>query len=346
MEVSKKTLEQIREIYSWMADEKSQKLFIDRLMYSISLDREYIYRLLEDSFIDFSERIKALENRKKIIIYGAGYNCEMVTLACRKYGIKINYVCDKDEKKQGKKYFGYEVISPDMLIHEHRDATVIISTTTYYNEVIHFLQQFFPNKQLISFATKEQIDSVGVQYFDNKVVQVNDGEIFVDGGCFDFETSKILMNMCKVNKIYAFEPDNNNLRKINKELEKIDSSNVQVISSGMWSCDTKLCFKAEGSIQSRIDKDGEEKIDVKALDNVINDKVTFVKMDIEGSELQALIGASKTIKKYKPKLAICIYHKIEDIIEIPQYIHSLVPDYKFYIRHYSFSDSETVLYAI
>ena len=96
---------------------------------------------------------------------------------------------------------------------------------------------------------------------------------------------------------------------------------------------------------SRIDENGEDEVEVRALDEVVDGKVTFIKMDIEGAELQALFGAEKTIKKYKPKLAICIYHRLEDILEIPAYIHSIVPEYKFYIRHYSFSTSETVLYA-
>ena len=69
-------------------------------------------------------------------------------------------------------------------------------------------------------------------------------------------------------------------------------------------------------------------------------------MDIEGSELEALKGAAETIKKWRPKLAISIYHKYEDIIEIPEYILSIVPDYSFYIRHYSSDIWETVLYAI
>lgn len=69
-------------------------------------------------------------------------------------------------------------------------------------------------------------------------------------------------------------------------------------------------------------------------------------MDIEGAELAALQGGAETIKRYKPKLAISIYHKPEDIIEIPIYIKSLVPEYKLYIRHYTNMYAETILYAI
>lgn len=69
-------------------------------------------------------------------------------------------------------------------------------------------------------------------------------------------------------------------------------------------------------------------------------------MDIEGAEINALKGAEKTIKGYKPKLAICVYHKKEDIWEIPKLILSYVPEYKLYLRHYSPFKDETVLYCV
>ena len=76
------------------------------------------------------------------------------------------------------------------------------------------------------------------------------------------------------------------------------------------------------------------------------DKVTFIKMDVEGAELESLKGAEKTIRRDKPKLAICIYHKPEDMWTIPLYIKELVPEYKLYIRHHSSGVCETVLYAV
>ena len=69
-------------------------------------------------------------------------------------------------------------------------------------------------------------------------------------------------------------------------------------------------------------------------------------MDVEGAELSTLKGAKETIKKYKPRLAVCVYHKLEDILEIPQYILSLDPSYRLYMRNYESFGLETVLYAV
>ena len=88
-------------------------------------------------------------------------------------------------------------------------------------------------------------------------------------------------------------------------------------------------------------------IPVCALDEVCGDeKITFIKMDVEGSEYKALLGAEKIISCCKPKLAISIYHNPEDIWELPELILKMNPDYKFYIRHYSLAGEDTVLYAI
>ena len=83
-----------------------------------------------------------------------------------------------------------------------------------------------------------------------------------------------------------------------------------------------------------------------SIDNVLDgNRASVIKMDIEGAEYKALIGAEKTIRRFHPKLMISIYHKPEDIYEIPNLILSFCSDYKFYIRHYTSYLWETVLYG-
>ena len=116
---------------------------------------------------------------------------------------------------------------------------------------------------------------------------------------------------------------------------------------GLWSCNDTLYFDGSGTGGSRIvGKQSDSSVEVVSLDSYIKDKVTFLKLDIEGAEMEALKGARYIIKTQKPKLAICVYHKKEDITEIPMYIKHLVPEYKLYLRHYSDDAGETVLYAV
>lgn len=92
---------------------------------------------------------------------------------------------------------------------------------------------------------------------------------------------------------------------------------------------------------------GSMEVQMRKLDTVLKGrKVSFLKMDIEGAELETLKGARMLISEQKPTLAICIYHSDNDMLEILPFLHELVPDYKFYIRHYSYGVFETVLYAV
>jgi FkbM family methyltransferase len=90
--------------------------------------------------------------------------------------------------------------------------------------------------------------------------------------------------------------------------------------------------------------DFEDKLVIKG--DILNLEPTFIKMDIEGAEFKALRGLEKTIKANHPKLAICAYHKPADLWMIPLYIKEFGVNYKFFLRHHSYTDSETVCYAI
>ena len=98
---------------------------------------------------------------------------------------------------------------------------------------------------------------------------------------------------------------------------------------------------------SKVVKDQKEgnQVVIVALDNYLNEKPTIIKMDVEGFEFETLKGADTIIRSLKPKLAICIYHKTLDFYEIPLYLKSLVPEYKFKIRQHEPGFCETVLYA-
>lgn len=119
----------------------------------------------------------------------------------------------------------------------------------------------------------------------------------------------------------------------------------ELIPKGVWREAGELHFKiAERG--SKILEGGEASIQVDSIDHRIGIKPTYIKMDVEGAEYQALLGAKNTISAYKPKLAISVYHEPEDIWELPVLIHKLNCEYRFYLRHYSFFEVETVLYAV
>lgn len=101
---------------------------------------------------------------------------------------------------------------------------------------------------------------------------------------------------------------------------------------------------AASSIASVPGQDSEE-IRTVALDEFLPEGFTFLKADIEGYEYKMLMGAAKTIKKFKPRLAICIYHNATDFYSIPLLVKDLCPDYKLMIRHHTTKQGDTLLYA-
>lgn len=184
------------------------------------------------------------------------------------------------------------------------------------------------------------------QYFDKNIIK-SKNDVFVDCGAFTGDTVDCFIDFCKNNykSIISFEPDNFN----HKELCNKNIKNMTVFKAGVWNKSTHLSFISNGS-NSRIVEgtdNNDNAIEVCAIDEVAECKeATFIKMDIEGSEKKALMGARQTIIRNKPKLAICIYHSDEDMIGIAEYLHSLVPNYRLYVRHYFYEPIETVLYAV
>ena len=185
-----------------------------------------------------------------------------------------------------------------------------------------------------------------VQYFPS-FLPITSNEVFVDCGAFDGDTILSFNNVVgeKYKKIYALECDGANAAKLKIKLSNL--SNIEIIEKACYSEKRTISFSNNGTMESKIDDSGDITIESEKIDNIVADvKTTFIKMDIEGSELEALKGAKYTIIKDKPKLAISVYHKEEDLLTIPQYILSLNDNYKLYLRHYGDTLYETVLYAI
>lgn len=186
------------------------------------------------------------------------------------------------------------------------------------------------------------------QYF-SEPVRLTDHEIFVDCGAYDGDTIRSLLRNTDgtYEKIYAFEPDDDNFRALQKNLRETGVTRVELINAGSWSGKDTLQFVSNGNMASIVPTGGDFSVAVDSIDNVMQGApVTYIKMDIEGAELEALRGAAQTIKAHRPKLAICAYHKPEDLITLPQYIKSLASGYRFYLRHHQYMSWEMVLYAL
>lgn len=173
-------------------------------------------------------------------------------------------------------------------------------------------------------------------------LQFSDHEIIVDCGAYNGDSTKRFYKDIPGCRVIALEPDETNFAS----LSQLKLDGLVPVKAGAWSEDKSLTFSDNGggTVGGAIDPLGNTTIEVKALDHIPEcQSATYIKMDIEGAELEALKGAENIIKNRKPKLAICLYHRPQDFFEIPLYIKKLNPEYRLFVHQHS---QDTVLYAV
>ena len=202
------------------------------------------------------------------------------------------------------------------------------------------------NKLLDLWNTDQYVNDITLPYLSHNDIY------FVDCGAYIGDTTLLISQKIgnHLKQVYAFEPDNDNFLLLQETTKNNHIPCVTPIQKGTWSSSTQLYFDNSGTSSSSICTYSDNMIEVASIDEVVqNNPVSFIKMDVEGSELESLKGAKMTIEKNMPLLAICVYHKPEDLITIPQYIaqfETSTTKYHFYLRHHCHTLTETVLYAV
>jgi len=192
----------------------------------------------------------------------------------------------------------------------------------------------------------------------DSVIEVEKGDIAIDaGGCYGDTAINFSFKGGETCRVYSWEfvPENLDIFKRNMELNPEYAKRIELVENPLWSSSRKKLYVSgvgPGTIVNPTPPqniDGSTVVRTYTIDDLRSDKdletIDFIKMDIEGAELEALKGAVNTIRQFKPKLAISVYHNIKDFWEISQWIDSLELGYKFHLRHFTIHAEETVLFA-
>lgn len=190
---------------------------------------------------------------------------------------------------------------------------------------------------IINYKISGKVDYL-YKSFDEKSVVYDEilclsaKESIVDLGAYDGDTIREFLHASggQYKHITAVEADEKNFKKLVKNTQGME--HLDLLNLGVWKEKGVLSFDKKAGRNSRIGGIGVQ-IPVDSVDHFIQHPVTFLKMDIEGAELDALEGAKKTIQQYRPKLYVCAYHRNEDLYALPLKIWELCPDYKLYFRH-------------
>jgi FkbM family methyltransferase len=199
----------------------------------------------------------------------------------------------------------------------------------------------------------------GHQYFALPTFQNADMVHFVDAGAYVGDTVEkfIWANNGVFSHIYAFEPGSHQFHALTKRVSRLieewalQSMDITLIQAGLGREDQELPIdmnRDQLQSTSLLSSHEAEKpsVPVFSLDSYLNGRpATFIKADIEGMEMDMLLGAKKTIEEFRPCLALSIYHRPEDLYQIPEYLHDIVPEYRMAIRQHAPMLMETTLYC-
>jgi FkbM family methyltransferase len=186
-------------------------------------------------------------------------------------------------------------------------------------------------------------------YFPLELCPLTDHEVFVDCGAYDGDSIRTFLDQPKKSfkKIYGFEPDPANFRKLREEVSlRAERDSITLQCAAVGAHNGSVTFSGDGNEASSVGK-GEMVVNCITLDEVLSGtEPTYIKMDIEGAELDALNGARKIIQRHSPVLAICSYHLQNHLWKIPLLIQSMNPSYSFFLRPHLLEGWDLVCYAI
>ena len=356
---------------SWLMDELSKEVFEARLEYDMhpTLDGMIKLYILSEKLSD--EEQKQLKNwrntfrqilgRNKVFLYGAGTCGQFIAKLILDAGEDFTGFCDCRYRDYPNGLFGKPVYPPEYLL-ENKDKCYVataVNLMSVRKDMTNFLvKNGFPEEHILPFfyrcGTKKGRQGNNNQYFDFPELYPQD-TAFVDGGAYDGQTGLAFAKWCKdkYSKIFAFEPDRVNYRMCCENVK--NNGRIEVINAGLGELPGVATFYAGGASGSHIvaeemawsyQANVAEEIKIVSLDDFTKDTtIGFIKLDVEGAELDALRGARNTILRDKPFLAVSVYHKPGDVLEIMNYLQELNLGYRFWLRHYDFWSWETVLYA-
>jgi FkbM family methyltransferase len=188
-------------------------------------------------------------------------------------------------------------------------------------------------------------------YFLDSLYRIEDHEVFVDCGAYIGDTAEqVIRRNPAFSRIVAIEADPENFERLTKwigSLEAPVASRITPLNVAVGAKRGKLHFQASGDEGARLATDGNVVVECIPIDDLTPEAgPTFIKMDIEGAELEALEGARRSIQTHRPILSICVYHRQNDLWRIPLFIHTLMEDYRLFLRPHDVDGWQLVCYAV
>ena len=339
-------IERCKVVYEHIADEESRFIFSNRLLYSATGDYKYIKSIVLST--EMGQKIfellkKSANNHDNMVIDGAG---EYGRFIYQDYP-ELPWVCFSDASPKEKTLFdNIPVLQRKQAMEKYPNAVWVISSTRYFKEIEKELVEGGIDQRNIVNVGKIVYESYSAMYFDVPYIQPKKNNCLIDGGAYHGESTIEFYRWCGENGAQAvvFEPDKDNYNICKHNLAKMKGT--YVLNKGTYDAIGEQAFSSKGNMVSQMDPQGREKIETTTIDSVPEaQNATYIKLDVEGVELETLKGGAHVIGRNKPDMAISVYHKPEDIVELLECVLSINPNYVFYLRHYTLGDGDTVAFA-
>jgi len=245
-----------------------------------------------------------------------------------------------DRRKEFEEYKAIEKSTPSRL-----------PASGMFGTLKHFDFELKGNRYVIDCTGLEYSLFRGQYFYSKDGVDVSPAanDIVIDGGACTGDTAAVFSNAVGANgKVFSFDPVADHLAILNLNVGQFPHANVRVMPYGL--SDKNII--AEPLVLNGYApgfRVGDHPVPLRSIDFLVNTKeiprIDFMKLDVEGSEIESIRGAQESIRRFKPKLAISLYHKPNDLFEIILHIKEKFPFYSCYLGHYSIHAEETVLYC-